>query len=144
VLAVIAVGGALGSVARYALSLWLPAHGGSGFPLGIFVVNLLGCAMIGVLMALVSEGGRDAQANPLLRPFLGVGVLGGFTTFSTYAADTVRLLEEGHEAALAAVAYLAGTPVGALLAVWAAAAGTRALLGRRHRRQLRADGVSAL
>lgn len=130
VLAVIAAGGALGAVARHAVSLWLPARGAAGFPWGIFLVNLLGCALIGVLMVLVSEGGRDARTNPLLRPFLGVGVLGGFTTFSAYAADTVRLLEEGPRAAVAALAYLFGTPLGALCAVWAAAAGTRRLLGR--------------
>ncbi|MGH3314115.1 MAG: fluoride efflux transporter FluC [Streptomyces sp.] len=134
VLAVIAAGGAMGAAARFALSLWLPARGGAGFPWGVFVVNVLGCALIGVLMVLVSESGRDAHAHPLLRPFLGVGVLGGFTTFSTYAGDVARLLEEGGpDGVPVALAYLVGTPAGALAAVWGAAVGTRALLGARQR-----------
>lgn len=140
VLAVIAAGGALGAVARHALALWLPARGAAGFPWGVFLVNLLGCALIGVLMVLVSEEGRDARTNPLLRPFLGVGVLGGFTTFSTYAADAALLLEGGPYAAAVAVAYLGGTLAGALVAVWAGAAGTRALLARRRRTGSRGTG----
>ncbi|WP_181764264.1 FluC/FEX family fluoride channel [Streptomyces albidus (ex Kaewkla and Franco 2022)] len=130
VLAVVAAGGALGAVARHALSLWLPPRGDAGFPVGVFLVNVLGCALIGVLMVLVSEGGRDARTHPLLRPFLGVGVLGGFTTFSAYAADAARLLEGGAHAALVGLAYIGGTLAGALAAVWAGAAGTRALLTR--------------
>lgn len=133
VLAVIGAGGALGSLGRHALALWLPARGSAGFPWGIFVVNLWGCALIGVLMALVGEGGRDARAPALLRPFLGVGVLGGFTTFSTYAVDASHLLRAGPHAVPIAVAYLAGTLLGALAAVWAGAAATRALLEVRGR-----------
>ncbi|WP_246531316.1 fluoride efflux transporter FluC [Streptomyces bathyalis] len=133
VLAVIGAGGALGSLGRHALALWLPARGATGFPWGIFVVNLSGCALIGVLMALVGEGGRDARAPALLRPFLGVGVLGGFTTFSTYAVDASHLLRAGPHAVPIAGAYLGGTLLGALAAVWAGAAATRALLEVRGR-----------
>lgn len=125
VLAAVACGGALGAVARHALTLALPAHG-AAFPWGILLVNVSGSALIGVLMVLVSEGGRSA--HPLLRPFLGVGVLGGYTTFSAYAADTARLLEEG--AGPGAVGYLFGTLAGALAAVWLTASVTRALLRR--------------
>ncbi|WP_338057920.1 fluoride efflux transporter FluC [Streptomyces abyssalis] len=132
VLAAVAAGGALGAVARLAVTLWLPARGTAGFPWGIFAVNLSGCALIGVLMALIGEGGRDARAPALLRPFLGVGVLGGFTTFSAYALDAAHLLESGPRAVPAAVAYLAGTLLGALAAVWAGAAATRALLAVRE------------
>lgn len=128
VLAVIGAGGALGAVARHALSLWLPARGTAGFPWGVFAVNVSGCALIGVLMVLIGEGGRDARAPALLRPFLGVGVLGGFTTFSTYAADAAHLLRAGPHAAGVAVAYIGGTLLGALVAVWSGAAATRALL----------------
>lgn len=131
VLAAVSVGGALGSCARYALSLALPA-GGSGFPWGTFAANVLGCALIGVLMVLVSEGGRAVRAHPLARPFLGVGVLGGFTTFSAYAADSALL--SGREAAMAVV-YLGGTLLGALCAVAVAATATRAVLARRKPRR---------
>ncbi|MGW8883490.1 fluoride efflux transporter CrcB [Streptomyces sp. NPDC055749] len=123
VLGVIAAGGALGAVARYAALLHWPADGDS-FPWAVFVVNVSGCALIGVLMVLVAEQG--AVSRPLLRPFLGVGVLGGFTTFSTYAADVSELLVR--EQALTAMAYAMGTVLAALGAVWGAAAGTRAVL----------------
>ncbi|MFC9245063.1 fluoride efflux transporter FluC [Streptomyces sp. NPDC057136] len=126
VLGAIAAGGALGAVARYgALVLWPAADG--AFPWAVLGVNVTGCALIGVLMVLVAE--RDGAAHPLLRPFLGVGVLGGFTTFSTYAADVSKLLDR--QEALTAMAYAAATLVGALGAVWAAVAATRALLGVR-------------
>jgi CrcB protein len=90
----VALGGALGSVARYAFSgvavRWL----GAGFPYGTLFVNVTGSLTIGLLAALVSSGGR-----PLLgadaRAFLLVGVLGGFTTFSSYAYDTVVLARGG-------------------------------------------------
>ena len=67
----------------------------------------------------------------LLRPFVGTGVLGGFTTFSTYAVDIQRLVTGGR--ALLALAYLLATVVAALAAVWVAAVGTRALVERRAR-----------
>ncbi|MFJ8754417.1 CrcB family protein [Streptomyces sp. NPDC102441] len=128
VLAVIAAGGAAGATARYAASLAWPAAGG-GFPWAVFAVNVAGCALIGVLMVLTAERGR--VTHPLVRPFLGVGVLGGFTTFSTYAVDVSRLLARQEVAT--AMAYAAATAVAALGAVWGAAALTRALDDRRER-----------
>ncbi|MFJ4468356.1 fluoride efflux transporter CrcB [Streptomyces sp. NPDC089424] len=124
VVAVVAVGGAIGAVARYAAVLWWPPHPG-GFPWSTFWVNAVGCAVIGVFMVLVTE---FRSPHRLLRPFFGTGVLGGFTTFSTYAVDIERLADSGHPAT--AVAYLAATVVAALAAVWAATAATRRLLGR--------------
>jgi CrcB protein len=112
VLAVIAAGGALGAVARYGVSLAIPALPGR-FPLATFLVNVVGCLLIGVLMVLVTEVYRT---HPLLRPFLGVGVLGGFTTFSTYAEDVRVLLSP--EWTITAWIYLAGTVVAAVLAAW--------------------------
>ncbi|MER7902408.1 CrcB family protein [Streptomyces sp. NPDC095614] len=128
VLAVIAAGGALGSTARYAASLAWPAAEG-GFPWAVFTVNVTGCALIGVLMVLVAE--RGTVTHPLVRPFLGVGVLGGFTTFSTYAADVSKLLA-GQEV-VTAMGYAAGTAVAALAAVWGAAVLTRAVVDGRRR-----------
>ena len=125
VLAAVAAGGALGALARYgALVLWPTPRG--GFPWTVFVVNVSGCALIGALMVLTVERGR--VTHPLVRPFLGVGVLGGFTTFSTYAAGVSDLLVR--QEVLTAMAYAAVTAAAALGAVRAAAAATRAWLDR--------------
>ncbi|MFC0543553.1 fluoride efflux transporter CrcB [Kutzneria chonburiensis] len=107
VLVVIALGGGLGALARYGISQWLPTTP-DHFPLGTFLINVVGCFLIGVLM--VRWGQR-----PLLRPFLGVGILGGFTTFSTYAVETRAMLTPGQVPL--AMAYLFGTLAAAMLAV---------------------------
>lgn len=111
VLPTIAVGGMLGASARHGLELAVPAGAGA-FPLATFVTNVSGCALIGLLMVYVVELG---SGHPLLRPFVGVGVLGGFTTFSTYSVQTTTLIE-GDEPALALI-YLFGTVATALAAV---------------------------
>lgn len=122
-LGTIAAGGALGALARYAAGqIWPSAPG--AFPWTTFWVNVVGCALMGVLMVLVTE--RYA-APPLLRPFLGTGILGGFTTFSTYAVDGDRLLRL--DATGTALIYVAATLVAAGLAVWAGATVTRRLAG---------------
>lgn len=110
-LAVISLGGGIGSLARYGFSVLLPTAPG-GFPWATLVVNVLGCWLMGALMVLVTE---VFPAHRLLRPFLGVGVLGGFTTFSTYAAEVHQQLRFGN--ALPALGYLAGSVLGALLGV---------------------------
>ena len=113
VLGAIALGGVLGSEARYALTLELPdAH--SGLPWTTFAVNVLGCLGIGVLMVAVQRWGAS---RPLLRPFAGVGVLGGFTTFSAYAVGVDGLFAASRAAP--AVAYLVLTPVCAVAAALA-------------------------
>ena len=122
VLTAIAAGGVLGAEARAGLAAALPTAAG-GFPVGTMLINVTGCLLIGVLMVLVTEAYRG---HPLARPFLGVGVLGGYTTFSGYAVDAQRLLAGGHVAT--ALAALAVTPVLALLAVTAAAGATRRLI----------------
>ncbi|MEV6956908.1 CrcB family protein [Streptomyces sp. NPDC051183] len=124
VLAAVAAGGVVGASARYGVSLLFPTAPVS-FPWATFWINVSGSALIGVLMVLISEGGRT-PAHPLLRPFAGVGVLGGFTTFSTYALDFSQLLDEGE--AGTALAYAGLTVAGALGAVWAAASATRLAL----------------
>ncbi|MGW0803943.1 fluoride efflux transporter CrcB [Nonomuraea sp. NPDC002799] len=113
--AVIAAGGALGALARHGVQTVLPA-GPADFPWGTFWVNVSGCLLIGILMVAVTEVWR---AHRLVRPFLGVGVLGGYTTFSAYAVEIQRVAGAG--APLTALAYLAATLVAALAAV---AAGT--------------------
>ncbi|MFJ7151474.1 fluoride efflux transporter FluC [Streptomyces sp. NPDC100445] len=127
VIAVVAAGGALGALARYALTLAWPAPPG-GFPWATFWTNVSGCACMGVLMVLVTD---VWSAHRLLRPFLGTGVLGGFTTFSTYAVDIRRLADAGRPAL--AAGYLAATLCAALAAVWLASAAARRVLTGRQR-----------
>ncbi|MFD4628287.1 fluoride efflux transporter CrcB [Streptomyces sp. NPDC058284] len=122
----VSVGGGVGAVARYAASVSWPTATG-GFPWTTLVVNAAGCAAIGVLMVLVTEAGT---AHRLVRPFLGTGVLGGFTTFSTYAVDIERLVRDGH--ARTGLAYLGLTLLAALAAVSCAAWTTRGLVSRRR------------
>jgi fluoride exporter len=111
VLAVVAAGGALGALARWAVVEALP-HSRGSFPWATLLTNVLGCFLIGVLMVVVIERLPDQR---LVRPFLGTGILGGFTTFSTYAVDTRTLLAADRP--VLAAAYLLGTLVVGLLAV---------------------------
>lgn len=108
----VAVGGALGSVTRHMLAGRIMAWLGSGFPWGIFIVNVLGGFVMG---ALVEAMALRWSLSPEWRAFLTVGVLGGFTTFSSFSLDTVLLMQRG-DYALAAV-YVIGSvalSVGAL------------------------------
>ncbi|WP_312884683.1 fluoride efflux transporter FluC [Nocardia barduliensis] len=128
VLVVVAVGGALGALGRYGLAQGLPGRAGH-IPWATFVTNVSGCFAIGVLMVAVTE---IWTVHRLLRPFLGVGVLGGFTTFSTYANEIRELLRPG--TIVAAAGYLAGTLICALLATFAAMWLTRAGYQRVRKR----------
>jgi CrcB protein len=129
ILLAIAVGGVVGSEARYGLGLAV-AHTGRQFPWSTVLINASGCLLIGVLMVCLLE---LRPAHRLARPFLGVGVLGGYTTFSTFAVDVQRLLV-GHRVAVA-LGYVAASVVFCLLAVTVGTALTRWLgppiMGRR-------------
>jgi CrcB protein len=122
VVAVVALGGGIGAAARYGASLLWPTPTG-GFPWSTFWVNIAGCAVIGVFMVVITD---VWAAHRLVRPFFGTGVLGGFTTFSTYAVDIERFLDDGRPRT--GLAYLAATLFAALAAVWLAAAATHRLL----------------
>ena len=126
VVAVVALGGALGATARYALALHWPVQPG-GFPWATFWTNVVGCAVIGVFMVVITD---VWAAHRLVRPFFGTGVLGGFTTFSTYAVDIQRLVDHGRPAT--GLAYLAATLLAALTAVWLASTAARRVLKRRQ------------
>ncbi|WP_371777465.1 fluoride efflux transporter CrcB [Streptomyces sp. NBC_01438] len=126
VVAVVALGGATGACARYGASLLWPTEA-DGFPWTTLVVNVIGCAVIGVFMVLISEAWA---AHRLVRPFFGTGVLGGFTTFSTYAVDIQRLVDGGR--ARSGLAYLGLTLLAALAAVWSAVWLTRRVLAWRQ------------
>jgi CrcB protein len=112
VIAAISAGGVLGALARYAASVAWPHHPG-GFAWSTWMVNVSGCLLIGVLMVLVSEVWVGRR---LVRPFLGVGVLGGYTTFSTSIVDVQQAAGQG--AAGVALLYLGATLLGAVVAVW--------------------------
>jgi CrcB protein len=116
-LLVVGAGGALGSLARYGIEVAIP-HGRTELPFATLFVNVVGCLLLGVLVA----GWPHAT---WLRPFLGTGVLGGFTTFSAFALETDRLLDRAPAMAMLYVALSLS------LGLVAAAAGLR--LGTRVR-----------
>jgi CrcB protein len=124
IIAAVSVGGAVGAAARYGAALLWPTAPG-GFPTTTFVVNAVGCAVIGVFMVVITD---LWAAHRLVRPFFGTGVLGGFTTFSTYAVDIRKLVDTGHPAT--GLAYLAATALTALAAVWTTATLTRRVITR--------------
>lgn len=132
IVAAVALGGALGSVARYEIGLALP-HTDDQFPWSTVLVNVTGSLCLGALMVIVLE---LTAAHRLVRPFLGVGLLGGYTTFSTFTVDTQRLLADHRP--LLALGYVATTVALGAVAVWLAAIVTQrlgqALLARRRRR----------
>lgn len=125
VLGAIALGGVLGAEARYGLGLLLP-HRAGDWPWATLLTNASGCLLIGVLMVVITERIRP---HTLVRPLLGVGALGGYTTFSTYAVDTIAAVGAGR--AGAAVLYAVLTPLLSLLAVAIGAAATRPLVPAR-------------
>jgi fluoride exporter len=125
--AAVSAGGVLGALARYGLAVAWP-HDGAGLPWATLATNVSGCLLIGVLLTALAETSRPPR---LARPFLGVGVLGGFTTFSTYAVEAQQLAHHGH--ASTALAYVAVTPVAAVLAVVAGMAATRLAVTAVHR-----------
>jgi CrcB protein len=122
ILAAVAVGGAIGAEVRYALGVVWPDAAAS-FPWTTLFVNVLGCAGLGVLMVVLFEF-LDTP-HRLLRPLLGTGVLGGFTTFSTFSLDVERLIRLGHPAV--AAMYLAASLVVCVITVAVATAAARAM-----------------
>ena len=112
-LLLIAIGGALGSVARYLFSLFVLRASGSLFPLGTFAVNVVGCAVFG---GIIGAAEQRSVLSPEARAFLLVGVLGGFTTFSSYAYESFALLRDGQW--LAAAVNIAGQVIAGVVGIW--------------------------
>jgi CrcB protein len=110
----VALGGAIGSAARYGVNVWSGRMLGSEFPWHTFIVNVVGCFAMGLLVALM---GLKLNVANETRAFLTTGILGGFTTFSAYSIDFALLVERkayGH-----AIAYGAGSVALSLIAVFA-------------------------
>ena len=114
VIVAVALGGALGSAARYGLDRLIERRSFSVFPWSTFAINASGCLAIGIVIAVLV----DRHHTPAwLRAGLVVGVLGGYTTFSTFAQEGLSLLEEGRAAV--ALGYLLASVALGVLAVWA-------------------------
>lgn len=123
----VALGSAAGGAARYALTAYLQRVTGSGFPVGTLVVNVTGSFLLGLLL-------RFALATPEmsaeLRVALTVGFCGGYTTFSTFSAETIAMVEAGEwERALL---YVGLSVAVSLLSIFAGAVLARELLALRH------------
>ncbi len=112
----VALGGSMGAVSRWALGSWLDRLTiGTKFPVGIFAANALGCLVIGILFGLAEGRGWISDAN--LRLLVFTGFLGSFTTFSTFSWNTFELFKSGNFGV--ALANVFGTVLVCLLAVWA-------------------------
>lgn len=121
----VGIGGFAGANARYILGRWaVTRFGDVAFPFGTLIINATGSLLIGVMLVLVL--GKASLADPAWRLLLIVGVLGGYTTFSAFAAETVRMIEDGRLAM--AVTYVVATNVLSILACIAGLATGRALL----------------
>ncbi|HLI79820.1 MAG TPA: fluoride efflux transporter CrcB [Candidatus Binataceae bacterium] len=106
-LLLVAVGGGIGSATRYLVGGWFASRFGGEFPYGTFVINVSGSFIIGFFLAFAQE---RASLSPYWRLFFAVGFLGGYTTFSTFEYEGIRLLQE-REMLLSSV-YLIGSVVG--------------------------------
>lgn len=110
----VAVGGALGSVSRYLLGTWTQSVSKSiDFPYGTLTVNLVGCFVIGFLSQLAETRGAFTSES---RALVFIGVLGGFTTFSSFGNDTINLLRDGET--VNALANIGANVIVGLLLVW--------------------------
>lgn len=112
ILLAVGFGGMVGALARYAVSVAVPAPAGH-FPWGTFLINVSGSAVLGFLLVLMIE---QFPRGRLIRPVIGTGVVGAYTTFSTYLVEAVLLIRSGH--ADIAVIYLLASALAGLLAVW--------------------------
>jgi CrcB protein len=119
-----ALGGALGALARWGVATALP-HSPGGWPWATLLVNLTGCLLMGALVAVLTARSPEP---PWARPFLAVGVLGGYTTYSAFAVEVVGLVEAG--APVLAAGYVLVSLLGGVLAVAAGALAVRTVRAR--------------
>jgi len=124
ILAAIALGGVIGAAARYAVAEIVPVAD-DGFPTATFVVNVVGCFLLGFVVVLSVD---RLPPSRYLRPFVATGIMGAFTTFSTFAVETVLLVDR--DRAALAVTYVASTLATGLVAAWLGVVAARSLAAR--------------
>lgn len=129
VLAAISLGGMLGASARYGMALWIPTPP-NGFPWATFWTNISGSFLLGMLLVLLLERFPPTR---LLRPFLATGIIGAFTTMSTYEVETALLIKNGHAAT--GLLYGLGSLTAGLVLAYAGVLAGR-LAPARHREAL--------
>jgi CrcB protein len=112
-LLVVLAGAGLGGVARYAAGTWIMAKYGGRFPLGTFLINISGSFLIGILMTLFTE---RLDPHPNWRLFLVVGVLGGYTTFSSFEYETYQAVRDGEH--WMGLLYVTGSVLLGYAGVW--------------------------
>jgi fluoride exporter len=127
VLLAIGVGGILGALARYAVSVGLPAPS-EAFPWSTLIVNVSGSAVLGALLVVMVE---RFPAHRTARLLLGTGLIGAYTTFSTYTVQAVVLIRNGHPGT--SVGYAIASLILGIPAAWGAMVGTRWALARGRR-----------
>ena len=113
-LLLVGLGGALGSMARYLFSTLISRLALSLFPFGTFAVNVVGCVLFGIIVGLAEQ---RSVFRPEARAFLLIGVLGGFTTFSTFAFESFQLLRDGQF--ISAAVNVAGQVIAGVVGLWA-------------------------
>lgn len=87
---VVMIGGFLGAIFRYLVGEWLPTS--HGFPTGTLLVNVIGCLLLGWLLSFIAN---QTNVNPKVALFLSTGIIGSFTTFSTFSIEVIHLVDEG-------------------------------------------------
>jgi len=107
----VALGGALGSVVRYLVGGWVAERWGTSFPYGTLVINITASFIIGFFLAFAQD---RARLSPYWRLFIAVGFVGGYSTFSTYEYESIRLLQDGEM--LLGMLYLVGSMAGGAIA----------------------------
>jgi fluoride exporter len=123
----VALGGALGSVSRFLLGPALQRAFDATFPVGTLFINIMGSLILGFVMRLAIEG---ANVTPEARAFIAIGFCGGFTTFSTFSYETIRLLEDGEGGR--ALMYVLASVLLSLAAAFLGLVAARELLALRR------------